>query len=142
MKDLQEIVQQSLELKKVDLTTYSGLALAYIGDGVFDLIIRYHVISKGNMPVHKLHQRTSSIVKAVSQAQMIDAIMERLTKEEEAYYKRGRNSKPHTMAKNASVIEYKKATGFEALIGFWYLSGQYERMMEMVKAGLECIGEI
>lgn len=142
MRDLQEIVQESLELKDVDISTYSGLSLAYIGDGVFDLIIRSYVMSKGNMPVQKMHQRTSNIVKAVSQAQMIDAIMGELSEEELAIYKRGRNSKPHTMAKNASSVEYQKATGFEALVGFLYLSGQYERLMKLVKMGLCGIGEV
>lgn len=141
MRDLQEIVQESLNLKKPDPAMYSGLSLAYIGDGVFDLIIRSRVMSRGNMQVQKMHRQTSFIVKAVSQAKMADAIMERLTEEETSIYKRGRNSNPHTTAKNASVPEYKKATGFEALIGFLYLSGRYERMLELVKLGLSSIGE-
>lgn len=141
MRDLREMVQESLELKDVDISAYSGLSLAYIGDGVFDLIIRSYVMSRGNMPVQKMHRRTSNIVKAVSQARMIDAIMDELSEEEQAIYKRGRNSKPHTMAKNASSVEYQKATGFEALVGFLYLSGQYERLMKLVKMGLCGIGE-
>lgn len=142
MMDLQELVKENLQLKDVDFNSYSGLSLAYIGDGVFDLIIRSMVMNRGNMQVQKMHQATSNIVKAVSQAKMIDAIMESLSEEEQAVYRRGRNSKPHTMAKNASTNEYKKATGFEALVGYLYLSGQYERLVEIVKMGLEATGDL
>lgn len=142
MEGFEKIMRESLEFRDVDLNTYSGLSLAYIGDGVFDLIIRSYIMNKGNMQVQKMHHKTSNIVKAVSQAKMIDGLMEELDDEEQAVYRRGRNSKPHTMAKNATSAEYKKATGFEALVGYLYLSGKYERLMEIVKKGLIIIGEI
>jgi ribonuclease-3 family protein len=142
VKSFEQNIQESLQLKAVDAANYSGLSLAYAGDGVFELIVRLLIMNKGNMPVQKMHQRTSSIVKAVSQAKMMDGLLAVLTEEEEGIYRRGRNSKPHTMAKNASSVEYKKATGFEALVGYLYLTGRYERLMELVKMGLEQIGEL
>lgn len=141
MEDFNEIMKTKLALKKVEAGSYSGLSLAYIGDAVYDLIIRTYVMNKGNMQVNKMHQKTSSIVKAVSQAKMIEGMFEMLSEQEMSVYKRGRNSKPHTTAKNASSQEYMKATGFEALIGYLYLDGQYERLMELVVKGLEIIGE-
>lgn len=141
-RSFEDVMQESLGLRKMDVNAYSGLSLAYIGDGVFDLIVRSFVMNKGNMQVNKMHQKTSGIVKAVSQAKMMDSLCEKLTEEEEAVYRRGRNSKPHTTAKNASFTEYKKATGFEALIGWLYLNEQYERLMELVHEGLAAIGEL
>jgi ribonuclease-3 family protein len=91
------------------------------------------------MQVNKLNKKTSSIVKAESQSAMIGVIEPMLSEHEEAVYKRGRNAKSYTSAKNASIGDYRRATGFEALMGYLYLSGQYERMMELVKAGLESL---
>lgn len=142
MKDFDLIMREGLELKNVDINTYSGLSLAYIGDAVYDLIIRSLTMSKGNMQVNKMHQMTSSVVCAVSQAKAVDIIMDVLTEEETSVYKRGRNTKPHTMAKNATTEEYKKATGFEALVGYLYIKGEYERLIELVRIALKELGEI
>lgn len=142
MNDLISAMEQQLGLKAVDVRSYSPLALAYIGDGVFDLIIRSYVLNKGNMQVNKLHRHTSSIVKAETQAKMAVFLEPFLRKEEDAVYKRGRNAKSHTTAKNASVGDYRKATGFEALLGYLYLTGQNDRLMELVKMALTEIGEI
>ncbi len=142
MSDLIDAMKQELGMKEVDIRTYSPLVLAYIGDGVFDLIVRSFMVNKGNIPVNKLHHRTSAVVKAESQAKMIDFLEDKLTEEELAVYKRGRNAKSHTSAKNASIQSYRKATGFEALIGYMYMLGQNERMMELVKLALIEIGEI
>lgn len=142
MSDLIDAMKQELGMKEVDIRTYSPLVLAYIGDGVFDLIVRSFVVNKGNVQVNKLHHRTSAIVKAESQAKMIDFLEDKLNEEELAVYKRGRNAKSHTSAKNASIQSYRKATGFEALLGYMYMLGQNERMMELVKLALIEIGEI
>lgn len=123
-------------LKDVDLKTYSPLTLAYIGDAVFDLIIRTLVVEKGNCPPDKLHRKTSMIVKAPAQAEMIETLLPLLNEEEVQIYKRGRNAKSFTRAKNASMLEYRKATGLEALMGYLYLNGEMERIIELVKAGL------
>lgn len=142
MSDLIHVMNETLGLRAVDIRSYSPLALAYIGDGVFDLIIRSFVINKGNVPVNKMHRHTSNIVKAQTQAVMAERLAPLLNAEEEGYYKRGRNAKSHTTAKNATVGDYRKATGFEALVGYLYLTGQNERLMELMKIALTEIGEI
>lgn len=109
----------------------SPLALAYIGDGIFELMVREWVLSKGNMPVNKLHKRTVSCVCASAQAQAFDNIENELTPDELAIYKRGRNVKGNTVPRNGNPAEYRKATGFEALFGYLHLSKQNERMQEL-----------
>ena len=116
-----------------DIRSFSPLTLAYIGDAVYEIVIRTIIVEKGNAPVNKLHHKASSLVKAVAQKAAMEKILPLLTKEEEAVYKRGRNDKSYTSAKNASVIDYRIATGFEALMGFLYLMGRNERMLELVK---------
>ena len=116
-----------------DIRSFSPLTLAYIGDAVYEIVIRTIIVEKGNAPVNKLHHKASSLVKAVAQKEALEAILPMLTEEEEAVYKRGRNAKSYTSAKNASVIDYRIATGFEALMGFLYLMGRNERMLELVK---------
>lgn len=142
MSDLIRVMNETLGLKEVDIRSYSPLVLAYIGDGVFDLIIRSYVVHQGNVQVNKMHRHTSNIVKAQTQAQMALKLEPLLTKEEESFYKRGRNAKSHTAAKNASIGDYRKATGFEALVGYLYLTGQNDRLMELMKTALTEIGEI
>ena len=116
-----------------DIRSFSPLTLAYIGDAVYEIVIRTIIVEKGNAPVNKLHHKASSLVKAVAQKEAMGKILPLLTEEEEAVYKRGRNAKSYTSAKNASVIDYRIATGFEALMGFLYLMGRNERMLELVK---------
>ena len=118
-----------------DIRSFSPLTLAYIGDAVYEIVIRTIIVEKGNAPVNKLHHKASSLVKAVAQKAAMEKILPLLTEEEEAVYKRGRNAKSYTSAKNASVIDYRIATGFEALMGFLYLTGKNERMLELIKAG-------
>lgn len=134
---LQDELEQKLELGEIDLRQYSPLVLAYIGDGVFELIIRTIMVRQENCPVQKLHKRTSTLVKAENQAMMMDRLMPHLTEEEEGIYRRGRNAKSYTKAKNASTGVYRKATGFEALIGYLYLQKKTERIIELVTLGLE-----
>ena len=126
-------------LKAVDVRGYSPLTLAYLGDAVFEIIIRTIIVERSNAPVHKLHKRSSALVKAASQAEMIKVIEPVLTPEEEAVYKRGRNAKSYTMAKNASMADYRMATGFEALMGYLYLKQEYERITELVHTGLSAL---
>lgn len=121
---------------------YSALGLAYIGDGVYDLIIRTIVVDLGNKKVNLLHRMTSGIVKAESQAQLMKEIMAELTPEEEAIFRHGRNAKSSTSAKNASIVDYRVATGFEALIGYLYLKHEMPRILELVQIGLEKTGQM
>lgn len=116
---------------------YSALALAYIGDGVYDLMIRTIVIDLGNGKVKDFHRITSGIVKAASQAKLMHVIEPELDEQELAIYKHGRNAKSATSAKNASIVDYRIATGFEALIGYLYLSHRMDRAMELVRQGLQ-----
>lgn len=133
---LLDLIKQCFALKEVDIRTYSPLTLAYIGDSVFDLIIRTVVVERGNEPANKLHHKTVNYVKAETQALLADAMLSDLTKEELEVYKRGRNAKSYTTAKNASVGDYRKATGLEALVGYLYLQGRAERIMELLQIGL------
>jgi ribonuclease-3 family protein len=126
-----------LNLKPVDIRTYSPLSLAFIGDGVYELIIRTIIVHQGSVQVHKLNNRSSQWAKATTQCQLAKKIEEYLTEEEYAVFRRGVNAKPHSKAKNASVREYLEATGLEALSGYLYLTGQYERMLYLVKTGMD-----
>lgn len=115
----------------------SPLTLAFIGDCIFDLVVRTIVVEHGNAPVNKLHKRAAHYVKAPSQMVMLNLIKDELTEDEMAVYKRGRNAKSYTSAKNASITEYRIATGFEALIGYLYLNQQFERALYLLHLGIE-----
>lgn len=141
MVDFRDYIRESLRLPEVDVKTYSPLVLAYIGDCVFDLVIKSMVISGGNKQVHKLHEETSLYVQASAQSKMMRAMQPCLTEEEHAVYRRGRNAKSISPAKNQSITDYRRATGFEALIGFLYLQKEYERLLELVKIGLKNLRE-
>lgn len=135
-----EAIKRDFACGEIDIRTYSPLALAYIGDAIYDLVIRTIVVERGNTSVNKLHKKTVSYVNARIQAQMIEALTDELTEEEKTVYRRGRNAKSYTTAKNASVIEYRKATGFEALCGYLYLTGKQERMLSLVKKAVALVG--
>lgn len=122
--------------RRQDIRTYSPLTLAYIGDAVYDLIVRTVVVKEANRPVHELHRITVRYVSAPAQSKIVRELMGDLTEEELEVYRRGRNAKPHTMAKNASAADYKKATGFEAVIGYLYLKDRMERVLELVRKGI------
>ena len=99
------------------------------------------IVGKGNTQANQLHRQTSQLVKAHTQSEMIEVLLPELTEEEQAVYKRGRNAKSPTMAKNATMADYRRATGFEALMGYLYLENQMERMMELIKTALAEIGK-
>lgn len=139
--DFYKKVLEEFHIKKQNIGTYSPLTLAYIGDGIYELIIRSMIVGKGNEAVNKLHSKSSQLVKAETQAALIKLLMEDLSEDEEAIYKRGRNAKSFTSAKNASVIDYRMATGLEALLGYLYMEGRIERLFELVKMGLERLGK-
>lgn len=139
-KSLLEQIRSSFSCKGVDIRTYSPLTMAYIGDAIYDLIIRTVVVERGNRSANDLHRKTIQYVKAGAQAEMIEALAEVLTEEEANIYRWGRNAKFYTKAKNATVQEYKRATGMEALMGYLYLTGRTERLLELVKEGLRRVG--
>lgn len=137
--DLLRQIKRVFNCRENDVRSYSPLTLAYLGDVVYDLIIRTVVVERGNRAVNALHKRTTEYVKAQTQARMIEALLPMLTQEEEAVYKRGRNAKSYTTAKNASVADYRKATGFEALLGYLYLCNRMDRVLVLSKKGIEAV---
>lgn len=134
-----ESLDQVFRLSEKDWKMYSPLTLAYIGDAVYELVIRSIVVKTANCQPQKLHQKVTSKVSAKAQAKMIEALLPMLTEEEASVYRRGRNSKPYTKAKNASMQEYLEATGFEALMGYLYLYREYDRMNELIEEGLKIL---
>lgn len=137
--ELNAYMNEVLPMGEVDIQTYSPLALAYIGDAIYDLIIRSMILSRGNKQVQKMHQETSKLVQASTQSLMMRTMQEHLTEEEHGVYKRGRNAKSVTPAKNQSVTDYRRATGFEALLGYLYLKKEYKRIVDLVKIGLDSL---
>ena len=134
-------MQEVFQMTEVDVHSYSPLTLAYIGDSIYDLIIKSLVINQGNRQVNKLHKETSMYVQASTQSLMMRAMQEELTEEEHAVYKRGRNAKSVSPAKNQSITDYRRATGFEALLGYLYLKKEWKRMLDLVKIGLDSLKE-
>lgn len=129
-------LKELFHLEDQDLRSYSPLTLAYIGDGVYELIIRTILVKKGNCPVNRLHKKASSLVKAGAQSAIMEVIEEELTPEELSVYRRGRNAHSPTMAKHATMADYRRATGFEALMGYLYLKEDYTRMLTLVRMGI------
>lgn len=134
--------KELLMLEERDPNGYSPLVLAYLGDAVYELVIRTRVVNRGNTQVNKMHRMTAGLVKAEAQAKMYMLLEEKLTEEEQAVYRRGRNAKSATMAKHATMRDYRMATGFEALMGWLYLNGRLERLTELVSLGLKKMGEL
>jgi ribonuclease-3 family protein len=136
--------KEKLKLNDVDANLYSPLALAYIGDGIYELIIRTKVMNHGSTQVNNMHKKSAKLVNAGTQARMIRCLLEEedLTQEEIRIYKRGRNAKSATTAKHATVADYRTATGLEALCGYLYLNGKIRRLVTLVSKGLEKIGEL
>lgn len=130
-----------LKHKKYDIkeaTRLSSLTLALIGDAVFELFIRNYILEQnGELSAHKIHVKAIGYVKAASQSKIINLIKEELSDEEFCVYKRGRNAKSHTIPKNAEVIDYKNATGFEALLGYLYLTEQNERLSFILERSIK-----
>ena len=129
-------LKELFHLEDQDLRSYSPLTLAYIGDGVYELIIRTILVKKGNCPVNRLHKKASSLVKAGAQSAIMEVIEEELTPEELSVYRRGRNAHSPTMAKHATMADYRRATGFEALMGYLCLKEDYTRMLTLVRMGI------
>ena len=136
-EDLISYFKQKMNVPQHDIREYSPLALAYIGDAVYDLLVRTAVVAEGNCPVKKYHKKVSAIVKAEAQSRLIHALMDDLTEEEADIYKRGRNANSYSKAKNASMSAYRHATGFEALLGYLYLTERYARLADLIAIGKE-----
>ncbi len=131
-----------MEKNMKDYTQLGGLTLAYIGDAIYEVYIRDYLIKEGKTKPNTLHRLATHYVSAKAQAflilEMLDAKL--LTEEEIQFYKRGRNAKSHTFAKNADVTTYRIATGFEALMGYLHLTNQTERMAELINWCIDKVG--
>ena len=121
-----------------DLRAYSPITLAFLGDGVYGLYVRYTLVKRGNTQAKKLHRETSRIVSAGAQARIYDELIggSRLSEDEKEIMRRGCNAHVTHQAKNASGIDYHKATGLEALFGYLYLKGMTDRIEELAELGI------
>jgi len=120
---------------------YSPLVLAFLGDSVYELFVRTRLVQAGSRPVKTLHSDKVAFVKAEAQAFLARTLQPELTDAEKAVLKRGRNAHSHTVPKNASVEDYRHATGFEALLGYLWLSGQHDRLLELTERGVQMLKE-
>lgn len=138
-KDFLSFYRKTMQLEPMEASQYSPLVLAYVGDAVYEIMVRVKAVNHGTLPMNKLHKISSHLVCAGTQAAIIKALEAELTEEEHAVFKRGRNAKSLSSAKNASMIDYRYATGFEALIGWLFLSEQYERLTVLVSRGFAAL---
>lgn len=120
-------------LTREDVKMMSPLQLAYVGDACYELMVRTFLLGK-NLSVNSLHRKATKYVKAEAQSKIVHKLEDVLSEEEKAIVKRGRNTKSHSNPKNANLIDYKYATGFEALFGYLYLTDQDLRLEEIFKA--------
>ena len=134
-------IRERFHLPNRDIRTYPVLSLAYLGDGIYDLVIRSIVAGRKAANANRLHQASVYYVNAHAQSVMIEGLMPGLTEEELAVYRRGRNAHSYTMAKNATAGDYRRATGFEALMGYLYLTDQMDRILDLVAEGIRILEE-
>ena len=128
-------------LKKEEVIQMSPLVWAYMGDAVYEKFVREYVIKQGLCKNGLLHKKSIKYVSAKGQASILRKIEENLNEEEKDIVRRGRNANPHSTAKNADIVEYKYATGFEALIGFLYLTEEEERLQEIINMAVR-LGDV
>jgi ribonuclease-3 family protein len=130
---LSDILGEAGSMTPAQIASLNPLSLAFIGDAVYEVFIRTFLLTEGpDRSVHKLHMQSTDYVKAHAQSDIVHRILPTLTDEEQDIIRKGRNSKSGYVPKNADVVEYRIATGFEALIGFLYLSGRISRLMEIL----------
>lgn len=119
----------------------TSLGLAFVGDAVWEMFIRNHVLEQGYRKPHELHRRSSRYARAKTQAWLAEQLKDMLTESEQRVLLTGRNAKPGHVRKNADVLEYRHATGFEALLGHLYGSGQHERLQAICRRALQFVDE-
>ncbi len=133
-ESLKEVLAR-FPLEPDKINTYSALAFAYIGDSVFDLLVRTMVVSQGNTRPNNYHKQATEYVNAAAQTRMMERMKPHLTEKETMMFRRGKNAKPASCAKNQSHHDYRIATGFETLMGYLYMTGQTGRIMELAAIG-------
>ena len=126
-----------IKMDTAQVNAVTNLGLAHVGDGIYELLCRSYLVSKGGKTVLKLHNQTVELVKAPTQAKFADKLKPMLTDEEMDYFRRGKNAHTHAAPKSATPQEYAKATGFETLFGALYLLGRKERLMELFEICME-----
>ncbi len=130
--DLGKLLEQAFSLPRLDVRTCSTLSLAFVGDAAYELVVRTILLRRGDVSVEQLDERKRKVVSAGAQAVFALAIEPLLTQEEREVYRRGRNAQPRHLAKHASRQEYSRATGLETLYGFLYLTGNFQRLTELI----------
>lgn len=133
LEELHQLMMDTGKLSISDIQMLNPLVLAYVGDSVYDTFVRTLLVSGGYGHVSKLHKMSIEFVKAKAQADILGKINELLTPDEQDVVRRGRNTKSGTVPKNADISDYRYATGFEALIGYLYLTGRIDRLMEIIR---------
>lgn len=123
----------------MDIREYDIKALAYIGDAVYELYVRKHIMENSHEQVNKLHKKAIKYVSAKAQAHVIALLENKFTDEEQAIFRRGRNATSNTVPKNTDVITYKIATGFEAVVGYLYLNNDTERLNYVLAESIQAI---
>ena len=127
----------AVEMEKRQVDAITNLGLAHVGDGVYELLVRSYLCLRGDVTVKRLHKDTVELVKAPAQSVLVEKILPVLTEEEQAYYRRGKNSHTHAAPKSASPKEYAKATGLETFFGALYLLGRRERLNQLFTLMME-----
>ena len=140
--NLLQVIHEAFAIEEQDIRKYSPLKLAYLGDAVFEIMIRTLITEGTGGPVKKLHMRSSSLVNAASQAKLAAAMKAFMTEEELAAFRRGRNAKASSVAKHADIHDYRNATGLEALFGYLYLRGQSARAVWLLRQAMEQTGTL
>lgn len=133
----QEYLAGKFDLPCHDLKEYSPLTLAYIGDAAYEIVVRTILVRRANQQVNKLHKMAAALVSAEHQSKMVSVLETVFSEEEAQVYKRGRNAKAGTRSRSASITEYRRATGLEAVIGYLYLKGDYDRIVDLMEFALE-----
>lgn len=134
---IEKEILEKLNINNINPNQYSPIVLAYVGDTVYEVFVRTKVVREHNVQVSKLQKMSIKYVKASAQAEIYKRIEKDLTEEERKIAKRGMNAKVNTVPKNADILEYKTATGFESLIGYLYLSGNINRVCEIISMAIE-----
>ena len=142
-QDFSCVIREAFGLKEIhDPALLSPLDLAYLGDNIYELVNRSVAVSAGSRSVQALHRECLGRANAGTQARIAGILRDIFTEEEAAVFRRGRNAEVHTKAKNATYQEYHDATGLEAVVGYLYLLGRYDRIMELLKRGFGELGLI
>jgi len=135
--DLLNSIRDRFDLKEQDIRTYSPLTLAYIGDSVYELLVRSSLVLQGNRSVDSLTKKKISLVNAVVQSKNAEILQEYFTEEEADIYRSGKNAKTSNHSKSAAYKDYHKATGLEAVFGYLYLTGRIDRCIELLKITMD-----